>query len=90
MNPYRRTNEHGLDECSDGTCWFSERYVCQHCAEDREAAGLPYRFADDQYSFGCYAGRYCEECWPRSGYRDAPDPEAEFDPSEAGERIEEE
>lgn len=27
--------------------------------------------ADRQYSFGLYAGIYCDPCWKISGYRDA-------------------
>jgi hypothetical protein len=42
----------------------------------------------DRYSFGCYAGRWCDTHWPMSGYRDATDPDAVFDPMYAGERIE--
>jgi len=42
----------------------------------------------ERYSFGCYAGRYCDACWRTSGYRDADDPEAEFDPQDAGESLE--
>ena len=67
---------------------FSERYVCNHCRQECEAEDKPFRWADPQYSFGCYAGRYCEVCWPKSGYRDATDPTAEFDPMDAGECLE--
>ena len=42
----------------------------------------------ERYSFGCYAGRYCDPHWRTSGYRDAVDASAEFDPYYAGERIE--
>ena len=85
---YKRETDCGT-EYSDGDTWFDERYVCHHCLDEREAQGLPYRWADDQYSFGCYAGRYCATCWPKSGYRDATDPDARFDPYYAGERIDE-
>jgi len=88
MNAYTRETTSGT-EFSDGEYWFDERHVCQHCRDEREAAGLPYRWADEQYSFGCYAGRYCSVCWPKSGFRDATDATAEFDPAYAGERIEE-
>ena len=72
---------------SDGIHTFSERNLCQHCREECEANGKPYRFADEQYSFGYYAGRYCPACWPKSGYRDAIDPDAQFDPDYAGESL---
>lgn len=85
---YERVNEHGDTEYSDGQYWFGERNVCRHCFDERQAKGLPFRFADEQYSFGCYAGRYCDECWLQSGYRDATDPDAEFSEADAGERIE--
>jgi hypothetical protein len=44
---------------------------------------------DEYYSMGIYAGRYCSDaCWRKSGYRDV-GPE-EFDPTYAGEVLEEE
>jgi len=86
IDQHKRETDHGT-EYSDGMFWFKERLLCQHCADERKAARLPYRWANEQYSFGIYAGRYCEECWPKSGYRDATDPTARFDPADAGERI---
>lgn len=41
-----------------------------------------------RYSLGIYAGRYCDECWKQSGYRDE-GPEG-FDPLDAGEAYDEE
>jgi hypothetical protein len=41
-----------------------------------------------RYSFGVYAGRYCDKHWQESGYRDVDDPDAVFDPADAGERLE--
>ena len=77
--------EHGrllyLDE-SDGT-WIDERWCCGRCLDQGRVS-----FADERYSFGCYAGKWCDTCWPHSGYVDATDPTAEFDPDYAGERIE--
>lgn len=70
-NQFQRTNDNGDTEYSDGACWFSERNCCQHCLEDREAAGKPFKWAEEQYSFGIYAGRYCNDCWRLSGFRDA-------------------
>jgi hypothetical protein len=87
MNPFTRTNDRGDTEYTDGDTWFDERQVCQHCRDEREATGKPYRWADERYSFGCYAGRYCDKCWPTSGYRDATHPDAEFSEADAGERI---
>lgn len=71
-----------LDE-SDGT-WIEDRHCCRRCLEAGKVS-----WADEQYSFGIYAGRWCDTCWPKSGYRDAVDPDAEFDPTYAGERIDE-
>ena len=68
--------------------WAIERNICQHCRDELEAARKPYRWAEEQYSFGIYAGRYCDDCWPKSGYRDAVDPNARFDPADAGESLE--
>ena len=86
MSDFKRDGKNG-PEYNDGEAWFDERYVCRHCLEQCEAAGKPYRWADEQFSFGCYAGRYCSECWPKSGYRDATNPDAEFSELDAGERI---
>ena len=81
---------HELSCLQDATCQCVEpervydpenRYHCHHCKSGNEA--------DEQYSFGCYAGRYCDECWRNSGYRDAADPCARFDPADAGESLEE-
>lgn len=55
-------------------------YVCG-CG-DRETV-------QERYSFGAYAGLWCDRCWPQSGFRDACDPRAEFHPDDAGERLEE-
>ena len=66
-----------------------DRNCCGHCREQCEAEDRDYEFAEERYSFGIYAGRYCDSCWLESGYRDATDPTAEFDPYYAGERLEE-
>src|SRR5215216_3280840 len=29
---------------------------------------------EERYSFGAYAGLWCDRCWPKSGYRDAVTP----------------
>ena len=84
---YLRASENGNIEFSDGQYWMNERDVCQHCRDQREAESKPYRWADERYSFNCYAGRYCDMCWPQSGYRDAADPSAEFSEADAGERL---
>jgi hypothetical protein len=67
---------------------MNTKHMCQYCADDKANKGLPFAYAEQRYSFGCYAGRYCDACWRESGYRDATDPDAEFDPDYAGERIE--
>jgi hypothetical protein len=41
---------------------------------------------DERYSLGLYAGRYHDDCWKRSGFRDE-GPEG-FDPADAGESYE--
>ena len=66
-----------------------EKYVCRHCEERRSDAGKLPCMADEQYSFGCYAGMYCPDCWKTSGYRDATDEGAVFDPMDAGESLDE-
>ena len=89
---YKRKTGHDapyLDtEYSDGQYWMSERDVCHHCMEKREADGKPFRWADERLSFGVYAGRYCDDCWKVSGYRDATDPDAEWSPLVCGEVME--
>jgi len=63
-------------ECS--VCDRENRPTCSRCdSEDFEP----------RYSLGIYAGRYCDACWKESGYRD--EPASGFDPSDAGERYEE-
>ncbi len=42
---------------------------------------------EEFYSFGAYAGKYHEKCWPKSGFRDAIDPNAKFDSADAGESM---
>lgn len=45
--------------------------------------------APEQYSFGVYAGCWCDgACWKSSGYRDAVDENETFDPMDAGEALE--
>ena len=61
--------------------------ICHHCVEEREAAGRTFRYAEERYSFGCYAGKMCDSCWKQSGYRDATDPDAEFSELDAGESL---
>lgn len=46
------------------------------------------RFGEVRYSLGIYAGRYCNEHWKTSGYRD--EPASAFDPMDAGETYDEE
>ena len=60
-----------------------EEWVCNRCHEGADVCA-PIK---ERYSFGCYAGRYCDACWLKSGYRDATDPSAVFDPADAGETM---
>jgi hypothetical protein len=73
-------------KCADGY-FIDECDVCQHCLEEVTTLGKPYRMAERRNSFGYYAGRYCDSCWASSGYRDATDPDAEFDETYAGESL---
>lgn len=58
-------------------------YHCATCGKEST------EYMDEYHSFGCYAGRYCsDQCWYRSGYRDAVDPNATFDEMDAGESLE--
>lgn len=57
--------------------WYSEGCPCCRC----ERKG-----AEERYSLGIYAGRYCDQCWKESGYRD--EPASGFDPMDAGEAYE--
>lgn len=72
---------------SDGEHTFDERDLCQHCREQHEHNKTPFKFADTRTSFGYYAGKYCDDCWKKSGYRDATDDTAEFDETYAGESL---
>ena len=76
-------------EYSDGHHWMMEREVCKHCIDERDVANRPYRYGQERISFGVYAGRYCDQCWPDSGYRDATDCTAEFSEMDSGESMEE-
>lgn len=88
LNKFQRINEQGETEYGDAyDCWMDERDVCQHCLEECTAEEKPYRWGERQTSFGYYAGRYCDACWPKSGYRDATDPDAEFSELDAGESL---
>ena len=53
-----------------------EVWTCGGCGRsnaDCEAAGLPS--VEERYSLGLYAGRWCDPCWARSGYRkEGPNP----------------
>lgn len=64
----------------DGTT-CDERYACRCRVCESHPRGPAW--ADERYSMGIYAGRYCEEGWKQSGYRDVD--ASEFDPAYAGE-----
>jgi ribosomal protein L37AE/L43A len=62
---------------------YQRTYCCSTCGRETT------EYLEEYYSFGIYAGRYCnDKCWAGSGYRDAVDLDAEFDPAFAGERLE--
>lgn len=85
---YQWTDEQtGEELCSDGEYWMPTKNTCQHCFEELQAQGKPFRWAEEQYSFGVYAGRYCDACWQYSGYRDVHE-HIPFDPADAGEALE--
>ena len=61
-------------------------HLCRHNKSKNCTRENPKK-ANDQYSLGIFAGRYCEDCWKKSGYRKE-GPEG-FDPMYAGESYEE-
>ena len=63
---------------------MNRTFICGTCKKEKSEHEMV-----EQYSFGIYAGRYCNDtCWKGSGYRDAIDPDARFDPMDAGEVME--
>ena len=87
LGPNQRANSGNgpFPEYNCGDFWVSDRDVCHHCSEIRASTGKFYRENEQRYSFGGYAGRYCDDCWKVSWYRDADDDTAVFDPMDAGE-----
>lgn len=75
----------GRTEYFDGEGWILASQICSHCFEHAMDNDEFFAWADERYSFGVYAGKYCDQCWSRSGFRDATDPDAVFDPADAGE-----
>lgn len=67
--------------------WVNDRGVCHHCLEQKTLAEKFYHCNDVRTSFGYYAGRYCDDCWKTSGYRDADDDTAVFSELDAGESL---
>ena len=57
------------------------RYYCRRCADRRIA-----RDASERYSMGVYAGMLCDACWKDDGRNH----DRQFDPMDAGERMDEE
>ena len=57
--------------------WYEADCPCCRC--DRKGA-------EERYSLGIYAGRYCDSCWRESGYRD--EPMSAFRVDDAGESYE--
>lgn len=83
----RTTVDGGIEYQDSEGYWMDERDVCNHCREEVIAEGKPFAFGESRNSFGYYAGKYCDACWPKSGYRDAVDPTATFDEDYAGESL---
>jgi hypothetical protein len=81
-NDYKLNSE-GLVQCRDGTQEPPKN--CCLCETCRKHPNGPL-YAEERYSLGIYAGKYCDEGWKKSGYRDE-GPEG-FDPSYAGECYE--
>ena len=50
--------------------------TCRSCGEIEPTTEI-------RYSLGVYAGRLCDACWKKSGYRD--EDASGFDPMDAGE-----
>lgn len=67
----------------DGELWVEQRWACHQCMDKCEAQRVPYKCADEQHSLGIYAGKYCPECWDKSGYRK--EGSAGFDGADYGE-----
>lgn len=57
--------------------WYEEGCPCSRCEKEN---------AEERYSLGIYAGRYCDRCWDDSGYRK--EPAGAFHPDDAGESYE--
>lgn len=70
--------------------WIEPKWACHHCSDLDEYGNptKPVKFADERYSLGIYAGKYCDECWDKSGYRK--EGIEGFDPNYAGESYWEE
>ena len=61
--------------------WYDADCPC--LADDCNAKG-----AQERYSLGVYAGKYCDRCWRESGFRK--EGASGFDPADAGESYDEE
>lgn len=84
-NQRRDTDGGPFLEYNCGEFWVGDRDVCHHCVDQCTADGSFYRESEVRTSFGIYAGKYCDECWSNSGYRDANGESVTFDPLDAGE-----
>jgi hypothetical protein len=79
-------------EQEEDTCFYCDRVVyeagAQVCVMHMKFAcckcGKPD--AEERYSLGIYAGKYCDGCWDKAGYRK--EGAGAFDPLDAGERYE--
>ena len=88
LTKFQRLSSDGqVDYLGADGYWIGERDVCRHCMEECAAQNKPFGWGDIRTSFGYYAGKYCDVCWPKSGYRDATDPDAVFEEDYAGESL---
>lgn len=83
-----RDNEGGLlaEVCT--TCYVKAQ---ENGTSEAEIAVTMDSNGEDRFSFGVYAGHFCDAHWRKSGYKGStPETEdEEFDPDFAGERMEE-
>jgi hypothetical protein len=73
----------GFDESKE-----RERWRCR-CSKQGCNGKCPNEGTDRYDNEGIYCTRVCDKCWKHSGYRVATEPSYRFDPTYAGESLEE-